>query len=497
MIWKNTFIFIQKNKYSIIFFTAILFLLLKISLFRSADMGDEGLILSGTENILSSKIIFKDFFSLVPPGIYYLLGLFWKIFGKDYIVSRLLLIISTWLICIFIYLTSRAILNKIWSMLNVLIFVLFFYPVQMILSFHWLSLLFILIAVWQINKYLLDQKNKHLLLSGVNLGISIFILHTKPALITLCLAFFILWHSKKTETWNKAIKKILILSLSALISFGMLILPFIIKSGWSNIYEGLILSLHYYTKLGGIAPFYTKSLFYLIIINYLSIAYILYKKKLFTDQTRLYFFISSITLISTIYRFDYHHVAYIYNIFTLPLSFYAIKHLNFKTNQLKLYAPLLLILPLFEYYLLITSIDSKLGYVNKNNWHALDTKIGQIYFNEYNLKREQAILNTLAQISDKEIFIYPFSSQYYTLSGKKNPTRYEIIYDSYLSEKAKNEIKNNLLNKQVKYLLYIPLENPIVGTEQNFLADFIKTYYTEDKIPYKGIDAYFYLYTKK
>lgn len=484
---------IKKNKYLISFFLAILLGLVYTFLFRSGDMGDEGLILEGTQRIMSGQIIYRDFFSLIPPGLYYLLALAWSIFGKYYLVARLLSILIAWLICIFIYLTSRSLLNRWLSALSVLMFAGLFYPTQVILSFHWLALLFILIATWQINHYLKDEKNYHLILSGLSLGLGTFSLHTQPPLVALVIAIFILGQTKRQGPWLLAIKKCLIFSASTLGIFVLLMAPFLLKAGIVPIWNDLIISNFYYYPVIGYIPLHDNLLFYLLGINYFGLVLFLFQKKLFSKQTSLYLAISSIMLLSSLYRFDYHHLAYIYPIFTLTLSFYVIDKFDAQAKNIyKIY--LIVCFITWHFFLYLPWINL---YINPKNWRATDTKIGQVYLPFLNQSGIAPVLKVLNSIPEKEIFIYPYSAYYYSLADKNNPTRYNIIYGEYLTESAKMEIKNDLLNKQVKYILYPPLESGPEKPEQEFLADFIKENYNEQKIKYDDIENYFYLYTKK
>ena len=485
---------LKNNKYIIIFFLAVLLFLAYISLFRSGDMGDEGLILADTQRIMGGQIIYRDFFSLITPGLYYLLLAAWSIFGQYYLIVRLLTILIALLICIFVYLTSRIILSRSWSALQVIIFVALLYPTQLILSFHWLALLFILIAGWQINHYLKQEKNYYLVLSGLSLGAGAFFLHTQSIIAAVAIAIFLLWYNQKKYTWLVAIKKCLIFSASALGTFVLLMLPFLLTAGPITIWDDLIISnFYYYPKIGYI-PLLNNNLFFVSFFSYLILFFILYYKKLFKAQIAFYFSFSLIMLFSSLYRFDQNHLAYIYPSFTLPLLFYAINKLNIKADKIyKIYLAVLLICPLYVYYPFRVTL-----YIDPKPWQPLDTKIGQIYFYQSaSQSLRKSILKVLDTIPEKEIFIYPYSAYYYSFANKVNPTRYNIIYGEYLSEEAKAEIKNDLTKKQVKYVLYVPVEADSEKAEQKFLADWLKENYNEEKIKYDDYDAYFYLYTKK
>ena len=129
----------------------------------------------------------------------------------------------------------------------------------------------------------------------------------------------------------------------------------------------------------------------------------------------------------------------------------------------------------------------------------MDTQIGKVYFEQSELINWtfiDPVSKILSTLPEKEIFIYPYSAYYYSFANKINPTRYNIIFDEYLTDQAKTEIINDLKNKQIKYILYVPTEY-YIKTEQKFLTDWVKENYNEKKIKYAEHDGYFYLYTIK
>ncbi len=455
-------------------------------------MGDEGLILAGAERILSGKIPFRDFFSLVPPGIYYLLAITWAIFGKYYLVTSLLTIFIAWFICIFIYLNSRLILNKTWSMLATFLFAVLLHTSHNILSFHWLATLMVLISVWQLNKYIVIPKTKYLITSGISLGLGAFFLHTKPVLVIIIMALWILWQEKKQSAWQLAFKKAGIFCLSVGLTFFILIIPFVLKSGLATVWQNLIISnLYYYPKLGYIKL--TKNfLFYLFIVNQLFLLLLIFIKNK-PRQISLYLAISLGLFLSCLYRFDLIHLAYIYPTFSLILIFYLIDKIN---TPYKYFPKIIITIFLIIQYILLYFpwIDI---YTQKKSWYPVSTDIGQVYFGPVPSTIVKSVMETLKDIPEKEIFIYPYAAYYYNFASKENPTRYDIVFEDYLSEEAKYEIVNDLQTKNIKHIVYLPATNPNHEQQTKIIHDYIAKNYTEQKINYGNFEAYFYLYTKK
>lgn len=106
-------------------------------------------------------------------------------------------------------------------------------------------------------------------------------------------------------------------------------------------------------------------------------------------------------------------------------------------------------------------------------------------------------METLQNIPEKEVFIYPYAAYYYNFAGKENPTRHDIVYEAYLSEEGKQEIINDLSTKNIKHIVYVPSINPNHEQQTKIIHDYIEKNYTEQKIKYNDLEEYFYLYTKK
>ena len=54
---------------------------------------DEGIVLQGAERILRGEVLYRDFFSFLTPGSYYLLALLFKLFGNSLMVARSTLVL--------------------------------------------------------------------------------------------------------------------------------------------------------------------------------------------------------------------------------------------------------------------------------------------------------------------------------------------------------------------------------------------------------------------
>ena len=64
---------------------------------------DEGVTLNGAWNLYNGQIMYKDFFAFIPPASFYLIFIFWKIFGPSFLVAKLFAIFSIFFGAIGVY----------------------------------------------------------------------------------------------------------------------------------------------------------------------------------------------------------------------------------------------------------------------------------------------------------------------------------------------------------------------------------------------------------
>ncbi|MFA5127194.1 MAG: hypothetical protein WC465_04350 [Patescibacteria group bacterium] len=484
---------LKSNKYIILFFVLLLMFLAYITLYSSGGIGDEGLILADVQKMAHGQLIYRDFFSWITPGLYYLLLWVWNIFGQQYIVVRILTMLIAWLIGIFIYLTSRAILNKSWSLINVVIFVTLFYPRHMTYSYHWVSLLLTLIAVCLVNIYLKNPKIKFLISGGIVLGLGLYFLHTRVMVALVSVALFLYYYDRQRLGSKNASRNCFVFLASAGFLFLCLMLPHLLKVGWPTLWFDLVTSNLFYYPTINYLPLKHNLAFILTGGVHIFLFFLLFRKKLFTPQISLYYFYSLCLFISVCYRFDTHHLAYIYSSFALPLSLYVLSQIKISLKKIpEFLSSSLLLAPLLFYH------ESLIGYyLDHRQWQAVPTKIGLVYLTKSHAPMAQSVLRELEQIPDKNVLLYPSVAYYYPFSDKVNPTKYNIIYGKYLDDKTKAEIMNDLANKNIRYIIYLPTESRWEEPDEKFLTQFLTMNYAEKKIQYQNYDGYFYLYTKK
>lgn len=129
---------------------------------------DEGLILAGADRILKGHLPYVDFWSLYPPGQFYVLAFLFKLFGTSMLVERIYDLIVKSLLTVFGFLIARKLgfSNKIalisWGML--LLWMGYWgvvaYPV-------YTAILFIFISIYFFLCYMEDNRVHWLIYSGL------------------------------------------------------------------------------------------------------------------------------------------------------------------------------------------------------------------------------------------------------------------------------------------------------------------------------------------
>ena len=73
---------------------------------------DEGIVLQGAERILHGQVLYRDFFSFLTPGSFYLHALLFKIFGNSFIVPRTALAVIGGVLSLIGYLLARRVCSR-------------------------------------------------------------------------------------------------------------------------------------------------------------------------------------------------------------------------------------------------------------------------------------------------------------------------------------------------------------------------------------------------
>src|SRR5437763_6354744 len=78
---------------------------------------DEGIVLQGAQRILHGQVPYRDFFTFLTPGSFYLHALMFKVFGNSFLVARTTLACCGALISTLVYLLARRTCSRAMALL--------------------------------------------------------------------------------------------------------------------------------------------------------------------------------------------------------------------------------------------------------------------------------------------------------------------------------------------------------------------------------------------
>lgn len=163
-------------------------------LYANLNVYDEGIILTGAERVKNGEVPYLDFWTIYPPGQFYVLGGLFKTFGSSVLVERIYDLIIRCFLSIMPYLISRrlgcnnrtSILSWVMAMMYLGSFTFFVYPVYP-------ALLFILLGVYIYLGKEGEKTNRQWFLSGVFIGVAALFRHDLAffACVTFCIVLLL------------------------------------------------------------------------------------------------------------------------------------------------------------------------------------------------------------------------------------------------------------------------------------------------------------------
>ncbi len=109
---------------------------------------DEGIILQGAQRILHGEVLYRDFFSFLTPGSYYLLALLFKTFGSSFMVARLPLVLFGAIFSTVNYLLVRRACSRGNALTVAMLVTLTTLPYRFLVLHNWDSTLWACLAVY-------------------------------------------------------------------------------------------------------------------------------------------------------------------------------------------------------------------------------------------------------------------------------------------------------------------------------------------------------------
>lgn len=102
---------------------------------------DEGIVLQGAQRILRGQVLYRDFFSFLTPGSFYLHALLFRIFGNSFMVPRTALAVMGAVFSAIGYLLARRVCSRWSALLAVALLTLTTLPYRFLTLHNWDSTL--------------------------------------------------------------------------------------------------------------------------------------------------------------------------------------------------------------------------------------------------------------------------------------------------------------------------------------------------------------------
>ena len=412
---------------------------------------DEGYYAHIAERIANGEIPYKDFFVQFSPGYFYLLAIFYKVFGVSVLTGRVL----TLILCLGIGMLTLLILDRFkvelkLKLLSLAAVAAFGFPlINNMALLAWQSVLLMLLAVlfFMDKKYIfLGLALSLLLFTKQNLGIYFFVVTN----------IFLLLNSKDK------LKSILYTNGSFLITtlfwFSYF---FLVLNGLDRFFELLRFSSRYLSVYPFSYPplsmlFQPEGIFKLLPYYFPVIFAFFVIKELFNskkDLPLLYF--SSISLVGFFGTvFPTSDLLHVYPF----LGFILVSSLLFFRKRRLFPVLRVLVLIIIGLGLYLTLFKEYYRYQPGYRYQKFKTELPRmkdIYIDEP-LATDLSSINLFFLINTKKndsVLCYPFCPMLYFILDKNNPSRFASYYPGYLTKSQEEEIIKNLTEKKVKFVV--------------------------------------------
>jgi hypothetical protein len=154
--------------------------------------GDEGELLHGAERMLHGNRLYADFFEFLPPGGFVLTAAWLRIVGISVLSARSLAIVTIVGVACFTYLASRRASGSApLSALFTIGWVLMSQGPWTVVSHHWFTTLFSMIAAWAALASMEDERRslRWPLIAGTAAGMATVVIETQGALVMVAALF--------------------------------------------------------------------------------------------------------------------------------------------------------------------------------------------------------------------------------------------------------------------------------------------------------------------
>ena len=493
------------------------------------NLWDEGALAYGALRFLNGEIPLVDFgFDGYPPGRYFLVALFFKIFGVHLTSIRLLIVVLTSIMVVLFYHISKNIMDKSFAVISTLLLIS-----APSMYYNRLFPICTVINIYFISRYITSERKFDLALS-VFVSLLTLTVKTEIGVISLFILSFVLIlqtifsYKKFSFSFSELhfnhkilISTIAIFAVASIVGAFMINLPakaykfvFHMSSIWGNPFPSLMSTPG--KGLPSFKEFFDISLFYLPIIVYIATVILLFKRKLFADQkivlnksnlqisVILLFGIGTYGLV--VWRAGFDNLLRVLPVFYILLCYFLYLFYR-KIIGSEFYMNWISSKSAFKNFVLSIPIlfFPALFIVNLNFHHGFYAgSIGELRNNHIyiNLNRARIFAHPLEAIwvedivsyikrtttKDEPIFALPLNPIWYFISERKNPTSYDWVLPQTIKildeeQKIVDQLKNNI----PKLIIYadIAIDDKEERRLSNYapkVFEFILKNYTLEKI---------------
>ncbi len=431
-------------------------------------VGDEGTLVYGAQRVAEGAVPYRDFFEVMGPGTFYWLGLFLKLFGTTWMVTRLLLLFTGVATTLVIYWLSRRLRSGLSALPALLILVLAI-PLWPAINHHWDSNLFALLAFAAFVSWFDRPHDWQLPLAGALAGLTTFFIQQNGVLLLLSFMLTLYLLCRKQPDFLPSAARLLagyVSLLAALVLafyaagalrqfvYANLIWPVSHYGGVNSVPYGYGLrELHWNAWVSLLAPLVPTPVAYgaagLFLLPFLAVAAaplllvilaVALRAKAFNRATLPYWITGAALWLAEIHRLDITHL--IYSAPLLLILCVSLLHQLQRRFWRYGFRVLAVAMVLFAVFNALVAQAARTRMV---------TRRGAVY-----AFAEDAALDFLDRHTEagEPVFIYPYYPMYYFLSGTTNPTRFSILMYNMNTDSQFQEAISALERAKVRYVLW-------------------------------------------
>jgi hypothetical protein len=457
---------LRQATFSYVVFTVLAALYLLPFMRIMLPHSNEGTLIYGAERIVQGDVFARDFFEVMGPGSFYIMAMFFKVFGITFLATRIWLFCSSLGIALCVYFLARRVCARN-PLLSCLVLAGTWFGMQWpSVSHHVDSNLFALLSVvclviWEERRYPLMPYA-----AGLCAGLTAWIHQPKGALLMIAL---LLWcfcgTSFRTSRVANSCRMLLgflavVFSVCAyFISQGALWSLFYANVIWPARNYGAVNTVpyalgifseywHHWATLQGRAGGWPIALATVLIVPFLLVALIPavlllsgpgLRSRRVTPSTLLCVMAGWAVWLSEIHRMDVYHLAFgcplLLVVCVGMLGEHEVQFVRWSLQVIAISAACLMTVNLLQ---AVTA-------------QTVPTRAGTIRV----LRPEPVLQFVGAHIQPgEETFFYPYCPGYYFLTATKNPTRLSILVYNYNTTSEFQEVVDTLEQRRVKWVIW-------------------------------------------